>query len=53
MPDVTGMTLRDALYLLEKQGLRVQFEGYGRVKKQSLRPGTSYRKGNEIRIILS
>jgi len=53
VPDVTGMTLRDALYLLEKHGLRVDYVGSGRVEKQSLRPGTQFRKGNQIRIILS
>nr|WP_255647335.1 penicillin-binding transpeptidase domain-containing protein [Fulvivirga sedimenti] len=53
VPDVTGMTLRDALYLLEKHGLRVQFNGYGRVKNQSIRPGTKFKKGNEIKITLS
>jgi cell division protein FtsI (penicillin-binding protein 3) len=53
VPDVTGMTLRDALYLLEKHGLRVQFNGYGRVKNQSIRPGSKFKKGNEIKITLS
>jgi cell division protein FtsI (penicillin-binding protein 3) len=53
VPDVTGLTLRDALYLLEKHGLRVDYEGAGRVKKQSLQPGTRFKKGNQIRIILS
>ncbi len=53
VPDVTGMTLRDALYLLEKHGLRVQFNGYGRVKNQSIRPGSRFKKGNEIKITLS
>ncbi len=53
VPDVTGLTLRDALYLLERQGLRVDYEGAGRVKRQSLPPGTKFRKGNQIRIILS
>jgi cell division protein FtsI (penicillin-binding protein 3) len=53
VPDVTGMTLRDALYLLEKHGLRVEYSGAGRVKDQSLRPGARFKKGNQIRIILS
>ena len=34
VPDVRDMTLRDALYLLESYGLRVQFSGRGRVKRQ-------------------
>jgi cell division protein FtsI (penicillin-binding protein 3) len=53
VPDVTGMTLRDALYLLESRGLRVRYKGQGRVKKQSAMPGVAVRKGNEIVIELS
>lgn len=40
VPNVVGMGLKDALYLLENQGLRVSVEGRGRVVKQSLEPGT-------------
>lgn len=39
VPDVVGMGLSDALYLLEQQGLSVTHSGYGRVTKQSLEPG--------------
>jgi cell division protein FtsI (penicillin-binding protein 3) len=53
VPDVSGMTLRDAIYILEKQGLRVRYEGAGRVKQQSLRAGTRFKRGNEIKIKLS
>ena len=48
MPDLAGMTLRDALYLLERRGLRVEYKGTGRVTKQSLSPGESLKKGNTI-----
>ncbi|MEQ9442333.1 MAG: penicillin-binding protein [Cyclobacteriaceae bacterium] len=48
MPNLQGMTLRDALYLLERQGLRVEYKGAGRVTKQSLSPGESLKKGNTI-----
>src|SRR5690606_35953475 len=34
VPDVIGMTLRDALYVLENRGLRVHYAGKGRVKSQ-------------------
>ncbi len=40
VPNVTGMGLGDALYLLEKRGLKVEVRGYGKVKQQSLAPGT-------------
>jgi cell division protein FtsI (penicillin-binding protein 3) len=52
VPDVTGMTFRDALYLLERSGLRVQHEGIGRVKEQSLTPGARVAKGARISIKL-
>ncbi|HRG78339.1 MAG TPA: penicillin-binding protein [Cyclobacteriaceae bacterium] len=48
VPDVTGMSFRDAIYLLEKSGLRVSFEGRGRVTEQSLSPGTKISKGSRI-----
>ncbi|MFZ5971031.1 MAG: penicillin-binding protein [Bacteroidota bacterium] len=53
VPDVVGMTFRDALYLLEKSGLRVVYEGKGRVSEQSLPPGTRFGKGARISIKLS
>lgn len=53
VPNVNGMMLRDALYLLENKGLRVSYEGKGRVTAQSLPPGTRAGKGKYIRIILS
>lgn len=41
VPNVLGMGLRDALYLLENKGLKVKVNGnYGKVKQQSIRPGT-------------
>lgn len=48
VPDVSGMTFRDALYLLEQSGLKVSFEGTGRVEKQSMPPGKKVRKGDTI-----
>ena len=53
VPDVQGMTLRDAIYLLEKNGLRVVHEGKGRVAEQSLSPGAKISKGSRIYIRLS
>lgn len=51
VPAVVGMGLRDALFLLENRGLRVQVEGFGRVVRQSLRPGTKI-QGQIITLIL-
>lgn len=53
VPNVTGMGLKDALYLLESQGLQVKPMGRGAVKKQSIRPGTPVQKGQQIIIELS
>ena len=40
VPNVVGMGLDDALYLLEKCGLTVDIVGYGKVVKQSIAPNT-------------
>lgn len=48
VPDVTGMSFRDAIYLLERSGLRVFYEGKGRVQHQSLAPGARIRKGDGV-----
>ncbi|MBX2967199.1 MAG: transpeptidase family protein [Cyclobacteriaceae bacterium] len=52
VPDVQGMTFRDALYLLEQSGLTVVFEGKGRVVNQSLTAGRKVSKGDRIYIQL-
>jgi len=53
VPDVTGMGLRDAVYLLETSGLNVKVIGKGKVKGQSIDPGTRINKGQNITIQLS
>ncbi|PIB34420.1 cell division protein [Reichenbachiella sp. 5M10] len=40
VPDVRGMTLKDALYILENKNLEVEFSGLGRVTDQSILPGS-------------
>jgi cell division protein FtsI (penicillin-binding protein 3) len=52
VPDVQGMTLRDALYLLENAGLQVNVEGRGRVSTQSISPGVKFSYGATIKINL-
>ena len=52
MPDVVGMGLKDALFLLESRGLRVQTEGHGRVVSQSLPPHVRVRDGETVSITL-
>lgn len=53
MPDVRGMGLRDALYLLEMQGLKVNVIGKGTIKKQSLQPGSKIREGSTVELRLA
>jgi cell division protein FtsI (penicillin-binding protein 3) len=48
IPDVVGMTLRDALYILENYDLEVSYNGAGRVIKQSEIPGKKAVKGSKI-----
>lgn len=40
VPDVRGMGLRDATFILENAGLRVRSTGLGKVISQSLKPGS-------------
>ncbi len=53
IPDVTGLSLKDALYLLESNGLKVSVVGKGKVNNQSLKPGEPIIKGTQIIIELS
>lgn len=48
IPDVTGMHLKDALFLLENKGLSVKIVGRGSVVRQSLAAGSAITKGSEI-----
>ncbi len=52
VPDVTGMGLKDALFLLENAGLKVQISGSGKVTMQSLSPGDAIKKGAYIKLQL-
>ena len=53
VPDVRGMTLRDAIYVLENLGLEVEVNGRGRVATQSMTPGGKITKGSTIKLRMS
>ncbi|MEP0987749.1 penicillin-binding protein [Ekhidna sp.] len=53
VPDVRGMTLRDAIYVLENLGLEVKVNGRGRVATQSMTPGGKVTKGSTIKLQMS
>lgn len=52
IPSVIGMGLRDAVYMLEKRGIKVQFSGVGLVKKQSLPAGSKIIPGTPVLLSL-
>ena len=52
VPNVSGMSLRDALFILENKGLQVNFNGKGRVISQSISPGTALTPNATIDLVL-
>ena len=53
VPNVTGMGIQDAIFLLENKGLKVEFTGKGTVKKQSIANGKKIIPGSTIKLELS
>lgn len=52
MPNVVGMGAKDAVYLLEKAGLKVNIAGIGKVTRQSIPSGNKYLKGQTVALQL-
>ncbi|HET6559932.1 MAG TPA: penicillin-binding transpeptidase domain-containing protein [Prolixibacteraceae bacterium] len=52
VPNVIGMGAVDAVYLLEKEGLKTRINGFGRVYRQSIVPGMPFTKGETISLEL-
>ena len=52
VPDVIGMALSDAIFLLENRGLKVEFSGNGKVVYQSIEAGSQLQQGDKIKIRL-
>jgi cell division protein FtsI (penicillin-binding protein 3) len=53
MPDVKGMGLKDALYLLESRNIKCVPNGRGKVSGQSVAPGTALQKNETVMIQLN
>jgi len=53
VPDVRGMSLRDAIYLLENSGYRVRYSGKGKVLRQSPEHGARYFEGQIVSLELN
>ena len=52
-PDVAGMGLKDAVYILENKGLTIALQGKGKVISQSIAAGTNFIKGQKITLFLN
>jgi cell division protein FtsI (penicillin-binding protein 3) len=52
VPNVVGMGLKDALYLLENRRLKVKVVGVGKVKSQSVKAGKSIKAVQNITLVL-
>ena len=53
VPNVVGMGLKDALFLLENNGLRVKFQGRGSVRSQSIQAGAKVAPGSTVFLEMS
>jgi len=51
--DVRGMGASDAVFILENAGLQVKIKGTGKVKEQSIPPGSNYSRGSYVYLTLS
>ena len=52
IPNLTGMGLRDALFLLEKRHLKVKVQGVGKVTSQSIAAGSKIKPNETIMLTL-
>ncbi|NDB35883.1 MAG: PASTA domain-containing protein, partial [Flavobacteriia bacterium] len=52
VPNVVGMTAKDAVFLLESKGLSVRISGMGKVARQSLAPDLEIHAGAVIKLEL-
>jgi cell division protein FtsI (penicillin-binding protein 3) len=52
VPDVRGMGVADAIFILENLGLKTRITGKGRVKSQSISAGSPVRRGDEMYLTL-
>ena len=48
VPDLKGMNVMDAVYLIESMGWKAEFSGRGLVDSQSVKAGTALEKGQTI-----
>lgn len=53
MPQLAGLGLKDAVYICENIGLKVNVKGKGKVSQQSIAAGSAFKKGEPVQIVLN
>ena len=53
MPDLKGMGLKDALFILEEMDVKVLVKGTGKVKEQSILAGRPIEKNQSVLLSLN
>jgi cell division protein FtsI (penicillin-binding protein 3) len=53
VPDLIGLTAKDAVYIIESRGMVAQIAGFGKVVKQSIPAGTQVYAGGLIELTLN
>lgn len=53
MPQLAGLGLKDAVYICENIGLKVNVKGKGKVAQQSIAAGSAFKKGEPVQIVLN
>ena len=53
VPNVKGMSARDAIFILEQLGMKANIDGHGKVRSQSVKAGSRISQGQEITLSLS
>jgi cell division protein FtsI (penicillin-binding protein 3) len=52
VPNLIGLNFDDALYILENMGLKIRYNGLGKIVQQSIPAGTKISKGSHISITM-
>ena len=53
MPNLVGMNITDATYMIENLGAKVSFDGHGTVKEQSVQAGDTLKANSVIKLKLA
>ncbi len=53
VPNLVGMDLKDAIYIIENMGLKANFKGKGVIKEQSPSAGTRIENFDSVKLILT